>query len=110
MTVSSETIEMEAEPVFKARQNDILKGKDIGNQARRGRSKTQVSRPSAVAGSSKVLEQVETIEETLGEVFTEPLTHKTSLYQQFCEEQKALRCDACNPNYGGKGNGKGGRK
>ena len=110
MTVSSETIQLEGEPVFKARWKDILKGKDIGNQARKGKSKTHRSRPSAAAGSSKALEQAETIEETLGEVFTEPLTHKTSLYKQFHEEQKALRHDAHNPNYGGKGIGKGGRK
>ena len=107
MTVSSKTIEPEGEPVFKARRKDILKGKDIGNQARRGRSKTRESRPSAAAGSSKALEGGETIEETLGEVFAEPLTHKMSL---FWEEQKALRCDALNPNYGGKGIGKGGCK
>ena len=56
------------------------------------------------------LERGGTIEETLGEVFTEPLTHKTSLYKQFQEEQKALRHDAHNPNYEGKGIGKGGRK
>ena len=56
------------------------------------------------------MEQAETIEETQGEVFTEPLTHKTSLYKQFHEEQKALRCDARNPNYGGKSIGKGGCK
>ena len=72
MTVSSKTIELEGESVFKARWNDILKGKDIGNQAQRGRSKTPESRPSAVAGSSKALEGGETIEETLGEVFAEP--------------------------------------
>ena len=56
------------------------------------------------------LERGETIKETLGEVFTEPLTHKMSLYKQFQEEQKALRWDAHNPNYGGKGIGKGGCK
>ena len=110
MTVSSETIELEGKPVFKARRKDILKSKDIGNQARRGRSKTRESRPSAAAGSNKALEGGETIEETLGEVFAEPLTHKTSLYKQFWEEQKNLRNDALNPNYGGKGIGQGGRK
>ena len=43
-------------------------------------------------------------------MFAEPLTHKMSLYKQFWEEQKNLRRDALNPNYGGKGIGKGGRK
>ena len=110
MTVSSKTIELEGEPVFKARRKDILKGKDIGNQAWRGRSKTRESRPSAAAGSSRALEGGETIEETLEEVFAEPLTHKMSLYKQFWEEQKNLRRDALNSKYGGKGIGKGGRK
>ena len=51
----------------------------------------------------------ETIEETLDEVFTAPaVTHKTSLYKQFRKEQAALRRDARDPNYGGKGWGKGG--
>ena len=110
MTVSSETIELEGEPVFKARRKDILKGKDIGNQARKGRSGARESRPSAAAGSSKALDGGESIEETLGEVFVEPLTHKTSLYKQFREEQKRLRRDASDPKYGGKGIGKGEHK
>ena len=38
------------------------------------------------------------------------LTHKTSLYKKFKEEQKALRRDARNPKYGDKGIGKGGKK
>ena len=39
-----------------------------------------------------------------------PLIHKTILYKQYQEEQKALRRDARNPKYGGKGRGKGGRR
>ena len=35
MTVTLETVQEEGEPVFKARRKDILKGKDIGNQARK---------------------------------------------------------------------------
>ena len=110
MTVTSETLQVEGEPVFKARRKDILKGMDIGNQAQKGKGKTQSAKPSAAAGSSRALEQADTIQETLGEVFAEPLTHKTSLYKQFHKEQKSLRCDAHNPNYGGKGIGKGGHK
>ena len=67
-----------------------------------------------MAGSAKALELTEdpadTIGDTLDEVFTTPLTHKTSLYKQFQEEQRALRRDARNPNYEGKGIGKGGQK
>ena len=46
----------------------------------------------------------------MSEVLLAPLTHKTSLYKQYQEEQKALWCDARNPKYGGKGHGKGGRR
>ena len=79
--MSSETVEVEGEAVFKTRRKDILKEKDIGNQAKKGQGCS--SKASAAAGSSKDLEQTETIEGTLGEVFTAPLTHKTSLYTQF---------------------------
>ena len=110
MTVTSETVQEEGEPVFKARWKDILKGKDIGNQARKGKGKSRSAKLSAAVGSSETLEEASTIQEMLGEVFAEPLTHKTSLYKQYWEEQKALRQDAHDPNYGGKGRGKGGRK
>ena len=105
MTVSSETIEPEGEPVFKAQRKDILRGKDIDNQAWNAKKYRSV-KASAAAGSSKQLEQQGTIKNTLGEVFTAPLTHKTSLYKQFQEEQKALRRDAQNQSYGGKGRSK----
>ena len=58
---------------------------------------------AATVGSSETLEEASTIQEMLGEVFAEPLTHKTSLYKQYWEEQKALRRDARDPNYGGEG-------
>ena len=83
MTVTSETVQEEGEPVFKAGRIDILKGKDIGNQARKGKGKSRSTKPSAAAGSSEALEEASTIQETLGEVFAEPLTHKTSLYKQY---------------------------
>ena len=58
---------------------------------------------------SSMEELGETIEEMLDEVFTAPaVTHKASLYKQFRKEQAALCRDARDPNYGGKGWGKGG--
>ena len=106
MTVTSETVGVEGEPVFKTWRRDILQGKDIGNRAQKSKGR----KVTAVAGSSEQLEQVGSIGDTLNEVFVAPLTYKTSLYQQYHEEQKALRRDAANPKYGGKGRGKGGRK
>ena len=103
MTVTSETIESEGTPVFKARRKAIVKGKDIGNRAAKSQKKSKTSTVSSME------EPGETIEETLDEVFTAPaVTHKTSLYKQFRKEQAALRRDARDPNYGGKGWGKGG--
>ena len=106
MTVTSETVGVEGKPVFKTRRRDILQGKDIGNRAQKGK----VRKVTAAAGSSEQLEQAGTIGDTLKEVFVAPLTHKTSLYKQYHKEQKALRRDAANPKYGGKGCGKDGRK
>ena len=98
MIVTSETIESEGTPVFKACRKAIVKGKDIGNHAAKSWKKNKTS----TIGSTEGL--TETIGETLGEVFVTPaLTHKTSLYKQYRKEQAALCHDAMNPNYGGKG-------
>ena len=106
MTITSENVEEEGEPVFKTWRRDILQGKDIGNRAQKSKGR----KVTAATGFSEQLEQAGTIEDTLNEVFVAPLTQKTSLYKQYHEEQKALRRDALNPKYGGKGRGKGGRK
>ena len=98
MIVTSETIESEGTPVFKAHRKAIVKGKDIGNRAAKSRKKNKTYMVGSTEGPT------ETIEETLGEVFVTPaLTHKMSLYKQFRKEQAALRHDAMDPNYGGKG-------
>ena len=89
MTVTSETVDVEGTPVFKSRK---VKGKDIGNHAAKER-KVAKRTPKAMAMREEVT--TETIGETLGEVFSPPaVTHKTSLYKQFCKEQAALRRDA----------------
>ena len=103
MTVTSETIESEETPVFKARRRAIMKGKDIGNRA----AKSQKKKTATVTSEKE--EPAETIKETLGEVFATPaVTHKTRLYKQFRKEQAALRRDAKDPHYRGKDIGKGG--
>ena len=98
MTVTSETIDVgepssSGEPVFKKRREDIIKGKDIRNRAR----KEKAAKESSIGTQ-------------LGEVFSQPKTYGTSLYKEFKKEQAQLRRDARNPKFGGKGVGKSGAK
>ena len=98
MTVTSETLDVgepssSGEPVFKKRRKDIIKGKDIGNRAR----KEKAAKESSIGTQ-------------LGEVFSQPKTYGTSLYKEFKKEQAQLRRDAHNPKFGGKGVGKSGAK
>ena len=98
MTVTSETLDVGEptpswEPIFKKRREDIIKGKDIGNRAR----KEKAAKESSIGAQ-------------LGEVFSQPKTYGTSLYKEFRKEQAQLRRDAHNPKFGGKGVGKSGAK
>ena len=113
MTVTAETVEegeVTGDPVFQSKRKDIVKGKDIGNHARRGRKKAKSTKTQEVSAAPV------SIQEQLSTVFTggpkeggeSQAMFATSMYKCFKEEQKQLRKDAANPSYGGKGRGKGG--
>ena len=106
MTVSAETVV--GNPVFETKRKDIVRGKDIGNRASRARRQPTATvttvedlmdageQPAAAAAA-----------QTGG---TQQRTFATSLYGQLHQEQKKLRRDAQNPQYGGKGRGKTGSR
>ena len=108
MIVMAETVEegeTTGEPVSRSKRKDIVKGKDIGNRAGRGKKK---------AKTVKTQEASVSIQDQLSAVFPggpkprgQPQsTFASSMYKRFKEEQKRLRKDAANPAYGGKGRGK----
>ena len=106
MTVSAETVV--GDPVFQTKRKDIVRGKDIGNRASRARRK-----PTATVTTAEELMDVsEQPADTPASVTggARPKTFATSLYGQLHEEQKKLRRDARNPQYGGKGRGKTGSR
>ena len=106
MTVSAETVE--GDPVFQTKRKDIVKGKDIGNRATRARRKPTATVTSE-GGSTE--QPVRTPTTVTGEVPPVPSkTFATSLYGQLHEEQKRLRRDARDPQYGGRGRGKAGSR
>ena len=106
MTVSAETVI--GDPVFQAKRKDIIRGKDIGNRASRARR-----RPTAtVTTAEEMIDMTDQQEEAPAPAAggARPKTFATSLYGQLQEEQKKLRRDAQNPQYGGKGRGKAGSR
>ena len=111
MIVTAETVEegeVMGDPVFQSKRKDIIKGKDIGNRAGRGRRKAKTVKTQEVSAAPV------SIQDQLSAVFPEGPkpgersqgTFASSMYKCFKEEQKQLRKDAANPAYGGKGRGK----
>ena len=111
MIVTAETVEegeVMGDPVFQSKRKDIIKGKDIGNRAGRGRRKTKTVKTQEVSAAPV------SIQDQLSAVFPggpkpgerSQGTFASSMYKRFKEEQKQLHKDAANPAYGGKGRGK----
>ena len=106
MTVSTETIT--GDPVFQTKRKDIVRDKDIGNRASRAHR-----RPTATVTTAEELMDVTEQPAAAPAPITggaRPKTFATSLYGQLHEEQKQLRRDARNPQYGGRGRGKAGNR
>ena len=106
MTVSAETVV--GDPVFETKRKDIIRSKDIGNRASRA-----CRQPTATVTTAQELMDVTEQPAAASVTVTEgarPGTFATSLYGQLHEEQKRLRRDAQNPQYGGKGRGKAGSR
>ena len=113
MIITAETVEegdVTGDPVFQMKRSDIVKGKDIGNRAGRGKKKAKTVKTQEVSTAPiSIQEQLSTVfpggpkpdEKSQG-------TFASSMYKRFKEEQKQLRKDVANPAYGGKGRGKSG--